>query len=203
LIRLGLLTGNRHKLEELSAVLKPYGVSLYQLAVGKFEVQSDSIEEIALAAARHAYSQLRVPLIADDSGLFIDSLNGFPGPYSSYAYKTIGIQGILRLLHASRSRRACFRAAIAAVIPPYEKVFTGQICGYIAHEPRGSGGFGFDPIFVPDEGDGRTFAEMSLEEKNSISHRARAARALGEWLLRAFGRQSLKEDRGRAGISGG
>ncbi len=193
-VMLGLVTGNRHKLAELQAALQPYGVELYQVSVGKLEIQSDSIREIALTAARHAYSKLRRPLIADDSGLFIEELGGFPGPYSSYAYKTIGVEGILKLLEGSTRRRACFRAALALILPPYEKVFEGEVCGRIAGEPRGAGGFGFDPIFIPDEGDGRTFAEMSLQEKNRYSHRARAARALGEWLAsrwRGLGRQSL------------
>jgi XTP/dITP diphosphohydrolase len=157
-------------------------VELYMLDARKLEVQSESLEEIALTAARHAYKRARVPLIVDDSGLFIEHLKGFPGPYSSYAYKTIGIYGILKLLEGVKDRRACFKAVIAAVIPPYEKVFRGTSCGTIAREPRGSGGFGFDPIFEPEGGGGRTFAEMSLEEKNMLSHRARAARALGAWL---------------------
>ncbi len=202
--RLGLLTGNPHKVEELGAVLSKYGVELYQLPGEKLEIQSETLEEIALRAAREAYSRLRTPLAVDDSGLFVDSLRGFPGPYSSYAYKTIGVEGLLKLMSNSRNRRACFKAAIAVVVPPFEKVFTGRVCGVIAEEPRGSGGFGFDPIFVPDEGDGRTFAEMSLDEKNALSHRARAARALGEWLQSLLrGRQSLKEDPAPAGASGG
>lgn len=190
-MRVALVTSNEHKLRELSAVLEAYGVELYMLDMEKLEVQSRSLEVIALTAARHAYRRVKRPLIVDDSGLFIEALNGFPGPYSSYAYKTIGIRGILKLLEGAGSRRACFKAAIAAVIPPYEKVFTGTSCGTIAPEPRGSGGFGFDPIFQPDGGGGRTFAEMSLEEKNRLSHRARAARALGAWLERRLASKGL------------
>jgi len=183
-LRLAIITGNEHKLKELSAILEEYSVELYMLDLGKLEVQSQSLEEIALTAARHAYRRVRVPLIVDDSGLFIESLKGFPGPYSSYVYKTIGVRGVLKLLEGVEDRRACFKAAIAAIIPPYEKVFTGASCGTIAREPRGAGGFGFDPIFEPEGGGGRTFAEMGLEEKNRLSHRARAARALGAWLER-------------------
>ncbi len=187
-MRLGLVTGNRHKLEELSLVLRDYGVELYMLGIQKIEVQSESLEVIALEAARRAYSKARVPLIVDDSGLFIEALGGFPGPYSSYTYKTIGVEGILRLLHGLPNRRACFHAAIAAIVPPYEKLFHARSCGFITESPRGTGGFGFDPIFTPEEGDGRTFAEMSVEEKNRYSHRAKAARMLGEWLRETFKR---------------
>ncbi len=188
-MRLGLVTGNRHKLEELSLVLRDYGVELYMLDTPKIEVQSNSLEVIALGAARKAYSRTRVPLIVDDSGLFIEALRGFPGPYSSYVYKTIGVEGILRLLRGVPDRRACFHAVIAAIVPPYEKVFHARSCGFITESPRGAGGFGFDPIFAPEEGDGRTFAEMSIEEKNRYSHRAKAARMLGVWLREAFKRR--------------
>ena len=179
-----LVTGNRHKLEEARAALEPLGVRVEPLRARKLEVQSDSLEEIALHAARVAYASSPRPAVAvEDAGLFVEALNGFPGPYSSYAYKTIGVRGLLKLLEGVEDRRACFRSAVALVGPGYERVFTGEACGTIAREPRGSGGFGFDPVFIP-EGESRTFAEMSLEEKNRYSHRAKALRAAAEWLLK-------------------
>ncbi|BAN90194.1 XTP/dITP diphosphatase [Aeropyrum camini] len=181
--RILLVTGNRGKLEEAREVLGEYGVEVEQAQAWKLEVQSESLEEIALQAARIAYAQLRRPLAVEDAGLFINALNGFPGPYSSYAYKTIGIPGVLRLLEGAADRRGCFRAAVAYIAPLVERVFTGEVCGSIAREPRGSQGFGFDPIFIP-EGYTRTFAELGPGVKNRISHRARAFRRLGEWLSR-------------------
>lgn len=180
--RLYLVTGNRNKLEEAQGILEEYGVRLEQAPLeGKLEIQSDSLEEIALYAARDAYRRLRKPLIVDDSGLFIEALKGFPGPYSSYVYKTIGWMGILRLMHNVHNRRACFRTAAVLIYPPLEKVFVGETCGVITREPRGTGGFGFDPIFVP-EGYTKTYAEMTLEEKNRVSHRYKAFSKLGEWI---------------------
>ena len=183
--RLYMVTGNRHKVEEAKEILERYGVELVQAEARKLEIQSESLEEIALTAARYAYLQLRKPLIVEDAGLFIEALNGFPGPYSSYVYKKIGVEGLLKLMEGVSDRRACFKAAVAYVAPGVERVFTGEVCGWIAGEARGSGGFGFDPVFVP-EGESRTFAEMSLEEKNRYSHRARAFKRLGEWIVREW-----------------
>ncbi len=186
-----LVTGNKHKVEEASSLLSGTGIELRQASIEKIEVQDEDLARIALEAARHAYSRVRRPVIVDDSGLFVDALKGFPGPYSSYVYKTIGVEGLLRLMEGVRDRRACFRTALAVIYPPIEAVFEGISCGWIAMEPRGSRGFGFDPVFIP-EGEDRTFAEMSLEEKNRYSHRARAFKAFAEWARRVLGcRESL------------
>ena len=177
-----LATGNRHKVEEARAVVEPLGIKVEQLDAPKVEIQSDSLEEIALTAARLAYYYAPGSLVAvEDAGLFVESLNGFPGPYSSYAYKTLGVKGLLRLLAGEKDRRACFRSAVAIVGPGIERVFTGEVCGWIAEETRGTGGFGFDPVFIP-EGEKKTFAEMRINEKNRYSHRAKALRSLAEWL---------------------
>jgi XTP/dITP diphosphohydrolase len=92
---------------------------------------------------------------------------------------------MLKLMENVEDRRARFLSVIAFYTPMIGgvKIFTGEVEGYIAMEPRGSGGFGFDPIFIPAEGDGRTFAEQSIEEKNKLSHRARAAKKFAEWIL--------------------
>ncbi len=182
-VTLWLATGNRHKLEEARAALEPLGVAVEPLEAEKLEIQSESLEEIALFAARIAYASNPRPAVAvEDAGLFVKALNGFPGPYSSYTYKTLGVEGLLKLLEGVEDRRACFRSAVALVGPGYEKVFTGEACGFIAESPKGSQGFGFDPVFIP-EGEERSFAEMSLEEKNRYSHRAKALRAAAEWLI--------------------
>ncbi|MEM4929094.1 MAG: XTP/dITP diphosphatase [Acidilobaceae archaeon] len=183
-----IVTSNLHKGTEAVTVLKEEGVEADLIIDNKLEVQSSSLEEIALKAVRIAYIKHRVPLAVDDSGLFIEALNGFPGVYSNYIYKTIGISGILKLLEGEVMRKACFKTVVAAVVPPLEIIVHGEVCGEITKEPRGVGGFGFDPIFVP-ENHSKTFAEMSLEEKNAISHRGKAFRALARklkslWTLR-------------------
>lgn len=184
-MRIYFVTGNRHKFEEASRVLEsflPKGlVEFHPVYLEKLEIQSDRLDKIALFSARHAYGIVRHPLVVEDTGLFIDALRGFPGPYSSFVNKTIGPQGILKLMEGMGDRRARFMTAVAAIIPPYERVFMGEVRGTITDSMRGSQGFGFDPIFIP-EGSKKTFAEMNLVEKNSYSHRARAFSKLAEWL---------------------
>lgn len=177
-------TSNRHKLAELDAVLRGCGYRAEAAAAPKMELQADSLEEIAVAAAAAAYAATGRPVAVEDAGLFVDALNGFPGPYTSYVYKTLGVPGLLRLLEGVANRAAEFRSVIAYAGPWGVKVFAGRVRGRIAKEPRGTGGFGYDPVFIP-EGEARTFAEMTLEEKNRYSHRAAAARELCRWLQEA------------------
>lgn len=116
-------------------------------------------------------------ILVDDSGLFVSALQGFPGVYSSYVFRTVGCDGILRLLADAGDRGATFRACFGLLEDGVSRVFEGACSGRIAPKMRGEAGFGFDPIFVP-EGEGRTFAEMTLAEKNALSHRAQAVAAL-------------------------
>lgn len=177
-----VITGNRGKFAEISSLLAGYGIEAVQLPLPTLEVQSESLREVVLAKAASVSGIASTPFIVEDSGLFIEALGGFPGPYSSYVFKKIGNEGILRLMRGVRDRRAEFRCVIAyspsrGVI----RVFEGRVRGCISEEARGSRGFGFDPIFVP-EGHSRTLAEMTTEEKNRVSHRGRACRLLAEYL---------------------
>jgi XTP/dITP diphosphohydrolase len=148
------------------------------------EVQSDDLREIASFAAKEACEAALHPVVAEDSGFFVHSLGGFPGPYSSYVFRTIGNKGILRLLPLAGKRDASFQTAVAYCAPGSDPVnFSGSVSGMVAHHPRGIHGFGFDPIFIPREGDGRTFAEMSTKEKNLLSHRSRAFTKFFEWFV--------------------
>jgi len=172
------------KLLRHEKILSKYGVYLEPVDVRKVEIQSESLEEIAIYAATEAYSKVGKPVIVEDSGIFVESLNGFPGPYSSYVYKTIGLKGILKLLENEENRRATFKAVVALALGKDDvRVFKGMVEGVIANEIRGCKGFGYDPIFIPVGSGGRTFAEMDIEEKNMFSHRARAFEALGAWIL--------------------
>jgi XTP/dITP diphosphohydrolase len=190
--RIYFATSNKNKFNEASRVLEKYGYELVLFSFEKKELQSTELVEIALHSALIAYTYVNAPVVVEDSGLFIKALNGFPGPFSSYVYKTIGVRGVLKLMEGVTDRSAYFEAAVAIVMPPFERVFKGSVYGRIADSPRGAGGFGFDPIFIPENED-KTFAEMSVEEKNKYSHRARAFEKLGIWLKSIELREKLMQ----------
>ena len=178
-------TGNIHKFNESRSVLTKLDVAVGMLKVKDTEIQSDSLREIAQASSREVFKRCSLPVIVEDAGLFVNALKGFPGPYSAYAYKTIGNKGLLKLMKDVEDRKAVFRSAIAYCDSEAEAplVFEGEAEGEITvNERSGSGksGFGFDPIFQPS-GSAKTFAEMTLEEKNGFSHRAKAVRKFAEW----------------------
>jgi len=179
------VTNNMHKFDEVRRVLAEYGLATVMLKIKTFEVQDDDVENIAKMSALSAFREVNLPVIVEDAGLFIEALNGFPGPYSSYAYRTIGVNGILKLMNGVDNRKAQFKSVVAFCNSINSvKCFHGVSNGRISEKPRGSGGFGFDPIFEPEEKPGRTFAEMSIEEKNMFSHRAKAIRMFAEWYKR-------------------
>jgi XTP/dITP diphosphohydrolase len=182
--RIWFLTSNKGKFREAQAVAKASGLQLQMLPAPKIEIQSDNLSEVASYGAQEAANRLGIPLIAEDAGLFIHKLNGFPGPYSSDVFKRLGNEGILKLMDGVSKRNAKF-SSVAAFCAPSRKprCFVGSVFGYIGPRSRGAGGFGFDPIFIPNKGDGRTFAQMTVREKNGFSHRASSFRKLSEWLL--------------------
>jgi XTP/dITP diphosphohydrolase len=118
----------------------------------------------------------------EDAGLFIEALNGFPGPYSSYVYRSIETKGILKLMENVEKRDAHFQSVVAFSSPEESpRCFHGKANGKISMEVRGELGFGFDPIFEPSDDGNRTFAEMRMPEKNMRSHRAEALRKFAKW----------------------
>jgi XTP/dITP diphosphohydrolase len=209
------VTTNSGKVREA----REYLDSVEQLDYDYTEVQASELGPIAARGAREAYRHAGDPVLVDDSGLFVDGFEGFPGPYTSYVEETLGIETVQRLAASELDapQRAAFRcvlaycdgdefaatpdpvdredrsAAAAAGAegvdsgtddddPPADdalpvKLFYGSVRGRIV-EPRGDGGFGYDPIF---EHDGRTLAEMGPAEKNAISHRGRALAKFAEW----------------------
>lgn len=188
-LRLVLATRNAHKVGELQAILSTAGVevSLVALPAEAPEVVEDGLtfEDNALKKARSAAEATGLPAVADDSGLCVDALNGMPGVLSarwagSHGDDAANLRLVLDQVAAvpDQARGAAFVCAAAIALPTGEEhVVEGRLVGTLVREPRGSGGFGYDPIFVPT-GDTRTTAEMSPEEKNSISHRGSAFRAL-------------------------
>jgi len=179
---LWMATGNPHKHREARIVLMGYGLDLRRLDVKRLEIQADTLEEVAAYSVEHLPEAEVRPVVVEDAGLFIHHLRGFPGPYSSYALRTIGLGGVLKLMRDVPNREATFRSVVALRWRGETRLFVGEVEGRIAEEIRGSRGFGYDPIFIPDEGDGRTFGEMDTREKNTLSHRARAFRRLALWL---------------------
>jgi XTP/dITP diphosphohydrolase len=163
-------TSNKGKFAEASDFFKPLKITLKHFPFEYREIRSDSLEEVARDAVTAAYKRCRMPVFVEDSGLFIDSLNGFPGTYSAWVQKKIGNEGVLRMLRDDQDRSASFEACIA-----YKEdsgmiaTFHGKCNGRIAEEERGTEGFGYDPIFIPS-GEEQTFAE-NKELKNKLSHR--------------------------------
>ena len=183
------LTGNKNKVVEANQILSNLGYEVEQFLVDGLtpefiEPQPSSIADVSEFKIQQALELISETessnnaLLVEDSGLFIESLNDFPGVYSSYISKTIGNEGILNLLVDKSNRNAEFRAY--SILYKNGKYFRalGICSGKISTQIKGSNGFGFDPIFIPESGDGRTFGEMTDHEKASKSHRGESLRIL-------------------------
>ena len=171
------VSSNTHKFKESKEILKSFGVSIQFFKLNLVEIQSNSIREIAIKKAQDAFSKCKKPLIIEDDGLHIDSLGGFPGPYSSYVQKTIGNQGILNLVKADRCAK--FVSNITYCDKYCFKSFEGKLFGTISKSKKGNG-WGFDPIFIP-KNQKQTFGELT--DKNNISHRYKALKKFSNWYL--------------------
>jgi XTP/dITP diphosphohydrolase len=198
-IRMVIATANPDKAAEIVALVADTVGDRVELvarptSVGEVEETGDTLEDNARLKALALVEATGLPAIADDTGLEVDALGGAPGVFSSRysgAHATYD-DNVAKLLveldaagaRASAVRRARFRTVAMACFPGGREVVAhGVVEGTISPERRGSNGFGYDPVFVPDGGDGRTYAEMSSAEKNTRSHRARAFRALAIGLL--------------------
>jgi len=195
--QLVLATANPDKAAEIAAIMAASG-SFELLArpsdLGEVEETGETLVDNARLKARAVAEVTGRPALADDTGLEVDALGGAPGVWSArYAGEDATYaDNVAKLLvelaaqpDGGGERRARFRTVALVAWPDGREVWAdGTVDGRIAAEPRGEGGFGYDPVFVPDEGDGRTFAEMSADEKHAVSHRGRAFRALAEALVR-------------------
>lgn len=179
-------TNNAHKVEEVRAILEGTGVVVRSLAEAGVDVDppetGDTFEANALQKARYLHERTGLPCIADDSGIEVDALGGAPGVHSK-RFSPEGTDAannrlLLERLAGITDRRARFRCVVALVGLGPDRTLEGRCEGRIADSPRGQGGFGYDPLFLPDEAPGRTMAELSPAEKNAISHRGRAFRQL-------------------------
>ncbi|HEV8406033.1 MAG TPA: RdgB/HAM1 family non-canonical purine NTP pyrophosphatase [Nitrososphaera sp.] len=172
---------NQNKYREVQSILSTYGLAVDFVELNLTEIQSDSLEEIAGEKAKSAFARVSRPVIVEDDGLFIDALKGFPGQYSSHAYKTIGNDGIMKLLAGSTNRKASFRSLIAFYDGEHLSISEGKVEGRISNEIT-EGGWGFDPIFVP-AGTSLTFAQLK-DRKNEYSHRKKALDNFARWYLK-------------------
>ena len=192
-MKLVFATNNRHKLEEVRAIV---GDRVEVLSLNDIDCHedipetADTLQGNALIKARYIYDKFGVDCFADDTGLEVDALGGEPGVYSArYAGEECcseaNMQKLLHNLTGKSDRNAQFRTVIALIINGEEKLFNGIVKGTIAEEKMGDSGFGYDPIFIP-EGFSESFAQMSSEQKNSISHRYRATKQLSDYLKEKY-----------------
>ena len=169
-------SSNVHKYEEAEKILAEFGIKLGFLQTNLVEIQDDSLSKIAMQKALDAYDRCNNAVIVEDDGLFIDSLSGFPGPFSSYAFKTLGNDGILKLV--GNNRNAQFRAVIAYCDSNEKpKLFESSIAGTISENIQGKG-WGYEPIFIP-ENQTKTYAELA--DKNKLSHRYESLKKFAIW----------------------
>lgn len=184
--KLIIATNNKHKLKELREVLHPYFESI--LSLEEAGIQHETVEDAAtfegnaLKKAREIACISGCAALADDSGLSVKALNGEPGVYSArYAGEPCNdrknLELVLETMEGIKDRTACFVCVLALVTPSGELTARGEVAGELTYAPQGEGGFGYDPIFyIPQYK--CTFAQMTQEQKNQLSHRAIAARLL-------------------------
>jgi XTP/dITP diphosphohydrolase len=170
------VTSNPNKAREAAEIL---GVELHNVDLDLPELQALDVAQVAAnkaATAREALGFPDSPILVEDSGLVVEAWNGLPGALTKWFLHSVGNEGLLKMLSAygDRSARAVCAVAVAAADGPV-RAFVGEVKGNIAHQPRGSGGFGWDPIFVPS-GHTETYAELGAR-KHADSHRARALKA--------------------------
>ena len=184
-------TGNRHKLEEAQQILGDKYTLKTPADFGITEdipETADTIEGNALQKVQYIWDKVQMPCFADDTGLFVDALDGAPGVRSArYAGEDKkaedNVKKLLQEMDGRTDRSARFRCIVALVMDGQPKLFEGKVEGVITTAPSGNGGFGYDPVFAPEKyGKERTFSELTAQEKNEISHRGEAMRLLAEYL---------------------
>ncbi len=175
---LTVVTGNKSKAAEIAAIT---GWQVEATYLDILEVQSLDVQEVAKEKALAAYREIKRPVVVDDTGMSISALNGLPGALVSWFLDQVGPSGILKMIAGCEDRKASVSTCIGYADENGTQVFVGTISGNLAFEEKGTNGFGYDPIFVP-EGETRTYAQMTSEEKNSHSMRKLALVQLKEFL---------------------
>jgi len=180
-MKIKFATSNPYKVREGNLVGRKFGMEFVQIKQSYPEIRDEDVSRVAEEGARFVFDRVKEPVIVEDTGLFIEPLNGFPGSFSAFVFQKIGNDGILKLLRGERNRKAKFISAIGYCDENGVKIFKGIVGGSIANEKKGGEGFGYDPIFIPINYK-RTFAE-DPDLKARISHRKRAFQKLCEWLI--------------------
>ncbi len=172
---------NPHKFEEVKEKAAGFGLTIEWANLEYEEIQADELETIAKKSCKSVTDIMPdlkdKSFFLEDAGLFVESLKGFPGPYSSYVFRTIGNDGILNLMKNKENRSAYFLSVIALYNRGNISIFRGLTHGVIINEQRGMNGFGFDPIFKPNNSD-ETFAQMSIKNKTLYGHRGKSLQEL-------------------------
>jgi non-canonical purine NTP pyrophosphatase (RdgB/HAM1 family) len=176
--KLCFVTGNKGKMKEAQEILG-FPIDIEQLDLD--EIQSLDLAEIVTHKAQQAFEKIKRPLIVDDVGLYINAWNGFPGPFIKFLLQSGGNELLVKLLSTDNNRTVIARAAIGYHDGSGVKTFIGDVKGSLAEAPRGNGGWGWDPVFIPEHST-MTYAEMGPEQKNKISHRRAALEKLKMYL---------------------
>ena len=174
------ITGNKGKVLEAKTKFSDLDIKIIQKDIGYPEIQVDTLQEVARFGVDYLQKKVKYHFIIEDAGLFIDALDGFPGVYSAYVFCRIGCDGILKLLETVEhgKRKATFRSVYAYSEPGKKPLlFLGECKGTISKRVIGGHGFGYDPIFIPED-HAKTFAQMGTEEKNEFSHRGKSLEKL-------------------------
>lgn len=177
-MELYFVSSNEGKIIEAQHIL---GFPLKIAKLSLHEIQSLDVEEIVRIKAEDAYRQIQQPLLVDDAGMYIEAWNGFPGPFIKFVSDAGGPDLLLQMMRSETNRKAYFQASIGYHDGKDIHIFSGKVFGHVTDEKRGENGWGFDPVFQPD-GHTLTLSEMTLEDKNKISHRKFALEQLRSFL---------------------
>jgi XTP/dITP diphosphohydrolase len=175
-------SSNSNKYREIEPILSQFGLVSHFAKVSLQEIQSESIFRIAKAKSTLAFEHIQKPVIIEDDGFYINTLRGFPGQYSSFVCNTLGNHGLLKLMENKINRKAYFLSVIAYNDGHTSKMFTGKTHGMV-NKSATSGGWGFDPIFVPNNAV-KTYGELSkLNRKSLVSHRYKSIKKFSKWYI--------------------
>jgi len=182
------VTGNRNKFLEVKKITDRYGINLIWSNVDVVEHKYNTVREVSIAKALSSLKLIALPILVEDTGIYLDAFNDFPGPNAKVIFKGVGYEGILKLLEG-KERGAKFVTSFAFAKPGMQPMaFVGECPGKIAEKPSDTIDFAYDTIFIP-EGDTRTFSEMTKEEKEKYSHRAKALNEFLKWFEAEFGQK--------------
>src|SRR3989344_800867 len=176
--KLIFVTGNKNKAKEAQAIL---GIPIDVVNIDLEEIQSANLKEVVQKKTADAFKSVGKPLLVDDVGFYVEAWNGFPGPFIKFMLAALGSKELARLIYTSQNLQVVVKACIGYHDGENIHTFLGEVPGMITHVPIGENGFGFDTIFIPKD-QVVTFAQMSEEDKNKISHRARALEELKQFL---------------------